>query len=83
LKKNLHSPKTRPTFAARNANKSFGLWCNGNTAVFGTAFLGSNPGKPTLSLFRFVIGLWCNGNTAVFGTAFLGSNPGKPTGSLS
>lgn len=25
-------------------------WCNGNTADFGSAFLGSNPSRTTLSL---------------------------------
>ena len=24
-----------------------GLWCNGNTTVFGAVVLGSNPGSPT------------------------------------
>ncbi len=24
-----------------------GLWCNGNTTVFGAVFLGSSPSKPT------------------------------------
>lgn len=24
-----------------------GVWCNGNTTVFGAVFLGSNPGIPT------------------------------------
>ena len=28
-------------------NTNFGLWCNGNTTVFGAVVLGSNPGSPT------------------------------------
>ena len=28
------------------------LWCNGSTAVFGSACLGSNPGKTTLKSAR-------------------------------
>ena len=33
-----------------------GLWCNGNTTVFGAVFLGSSPSRPTrkpLSFERF------------------------------
>jgi hypothetical protein len=36
---NLHSLKTH-----------IGLWCNGNTTVFGAVFLGSSPSRPTKNL---------------------------------
>ena len=26
-----------------------GLWCNGNTTVFGAVFLGSSPSRPTIN----------------------------------
>ena len=58
-----------------------GLWCNGNTADFGSVVLGSSPSRPTnktLYIYRF-IGLWCNGNTADFGSVVLGSSPSRPT----
>ena len=29
--------------------KKAGLWCNGNTTVFGAVFLGSSPSRPTES----------------------------------
>ena len=29
-----------------------GLWCNGNTTVFGAVFLGSSPSRPTKKLFK-------------------------------
>ncbi len=29
------------------ANRNTGLWCNGNTTVFGAVFLGSSPSRPT------------------------------------
>ncbi len=28
-------------------NRTAGLWCNGNTTVFGAVFLGSSPSRPT------------------------------------
>ncbi len=28
-------------------SKGIGLWCNGNTTVFGAVFLGSSPSRPT------------------------------------
>ena len=28
-------------------NSTAGLWCNGNTTVFGAVFLGSSPSRPT------------------------------------
>jgi hypothetical protein len=37
--------KKRYKFAP--ALKYFGLWCNGNTTVFGAVFLGSSPSRPT------------------------------------
>lgn len=37
--------KKRYKFAP--AFKHFGLWCNGNTTVFGAVFLGSSPSRPT------------------------------------
>lgn len=37
--------KKRYKFAP--AFKQFGLWCNGNTTVFGAVFLGSSPSRPT------------------------------------
>ena len=30
-----------------------GLWCNGNTTVFGAVVPGSNPGSPTIVSFVF------------------------------
>ncbi len=44
-------PKKLCNFAP--ANKTFGLWCNGNTADSGPAFPGSNPGSPTTLASRF------------------------------
>ena len=29
-------------------NNLFGLWCNGNTTVFGAVIVGSNPTRPTI-----------------------------------
>ena len=29
-----------------------GLWCNGNTTVFGAVFLGSSPSRPTEKLLK-------------------------------
>ena len=58
-----------------------GLWCNGNTADFGSVVLGSSPSRPTnktIYIYR-LIGLWCNGNTADFGSVVLGSSPSRPT----
>lgn len=31
-----------------------GLWCNGNTTVFGAVVPGSNPGSPTIIPFRYI-----------------------------
>ena len=28
-------------------SSAIGLWCNGNTTVFGAVFLGSSPSRPT------------------------------------
>ena len=39
---NLHS-------LSRNVSKKAGLWCNGNTTVFGAVFQGSSPCRPTES----------------------------------
>ncbi len=36
--------KTTLIFAPELQN---GLWCNGNTTVFGAVFLGSSPSRPT------------------------------------
>jgi hypothetical protein len=36
--------KTTLIFAPELRN---GLWCNGNTTVFGAVFLGSSPSRPT------------------------------------
>ena len=30
--------------------KIIGLWCNGNTTVFGAVFLGSSPSRPTFKI---------------------------------
>ena len=35
-----------------------GLWCNGNTTVFGAVVPGSNPGSPTIILFRYIQPTW-------------------------
>jgi hypothetical protein len=43
---NLHS-LSKTTVAKQ---KSIGLWCNGNTTVFGAVFQGSSPCRPTESL---------------------------------
>lgn len=37
-----------------NCKSGIGLWCNGNTSVFGAVVLGSSPSRPTknpLNLF--------------------------------
>ena len=46
----LHVKKNILTFAPTlgfDLSKRIVLWCNGSTAVFGSACLGSNPGKTT------------------------------------
>jgi hypothetical protein len=53
---NLHS-------LSRNVSKFTGLWCNGNTTVFGAVFQGSSPCRPTkkpLQMKRFFYGLLLN-----------------------
>ena len=37
------------TYSIKSTSYGFGLWCNGNTADFGSAVLGSSPGSPTKS----------------------------------
>lgn len=49
--KNLHNRKKRSIFASLLGRGvllvRIVLWCNGSTAVFGSACPGSNPGKTT------------------------------------
>jgi hypothetical protein len=41
---------TKFALAISNYCNSIGLWCNGNTTVFGAVFLGSSPSRPTKKL---------------------------------
>ena len=43
--KNLH--KLNKGLILHPLNSIAGLWCNGNTTVFGAVFLGSSPSRPT------------------------------------
>ncbi len=43
--KNLH--KLNKVLILHPLNSTAGLWCNGNTTVFGAVFLGSSPSRPT------------------------------------
>jgi hypothetical protein len=40
-----------------NSN-GIGLWCNGNTTVFGAVFLGSSPSRPTKKTSQFLRGFF-------------------------
>jgi hypothetical protein len=43
--KSLH--KLNKALNLHSLNRTAGLWCNGNTTVFGAVFLGSSPSRPT------------------------------------
>jgi hypothetical protein len=43
--------KLKKALNLHSLNRTAGLWCNGNTTVFGAVFLGSSPSRPT-SKFR-------------------------------
>ena len=45
---------TRKTKQARFVIRSFGVWCNGNTADSGPAFPGSSPGTPTRTVAKIL-----------------------------
>ena len=47
--KNLWKLKIVLNLHSLNSN-GIGLWCNGNTTVFGAVFLGSSPSRPTKNL---------------------------------
>ena len=38
-----------------------GLWCNGNTTVFGAVFQGSSPCRPTKKPLKFLRGFFISG----------------------
>lgn len=51
IKRNKYLWKLKIVLNLHSLNSNgIGLWCNGNTTVFGAVFLGSSPSRPTKNL---------------------------------